>query len=406
MVGGVGTAIEYAVKMHEFPQDALADRLAARGELSVDRMDELAATIGGRHRGRDRRLGSIGRSGGGGRRPRREFEHDGPGAASDGTAGACADRRRSSARGRALRGSGPGGRGGSGPPRGSQSPHVRRAAAGPTFDCIEFNDRFRFGDVMGEIAFLAMDLERLGGPAWRGFLNAYLEESGDYEAVLLLDFYRAYRAWVRAKVMSFEDADHPERADEARALFALAARFGAPHRDARLVGYDRRDGDGQGTVARHAAARLGAIVVRTDAVRKRLAGRPLRERVAAAFGEGLTRRRCPAHVRRGSRLADELLRARWPVIVDGTFSHAEKRPEARALADRHRAPFGALWCDRRTRCSCRGSGTARRAARGLRWARGSAGAAPRPLRVAGGRAGRDPLSTPRAMSALSRAGGP
>ena len=49
VVGGAGSAIEYAVKMHEFPQDALADRLAARGELSVERMDELAATIAAFH---------------------------------------------------------------------------------------------------------------------------------------------------------------------------------------------------------------------------------------------------------------------------------------------------------------------------------------------------------------------
>ena len=60
------------------------------------------------------------------------------------------------------------------------------------FDCIEFNHRFRFGDVAGEIAFLAMDLERLGRPDLaQHFLNAYLDESGDYEAVPLLDFYRA-----------------------------------------------------------------------------------------------------------------------------------------------------------------------------------------------------------------------
>ena len=82
-----------------------------------------------------------------------------------------------------------------------------------------------------------MDLERLGRPdlAVR-FLNAYLEESGDYEAVPLLDFYRAYRAWVRGgNVLSFQVADHPDRATEARALFALAARFAAPARRPRLL---------------------------------------------------------------------------------------------------------------------------------------------------------------------------
>ncbi|MGH7400418.1 MAG: kinase, partial [Candidatus Rokuibacteriota bacterium] len=117
-----------------------------------------------------------------------------------------------------------------------QAQHVCCVEPVQIFDCIEFNHRFRFGDVAGEIAFLAMDLERLGRPdlAIR-FLNAYLEENGDYEAVPLLDFYRAYRAWVRAKVTAFQVAEHPERVGEARTLFELAGRFVAPHRRPRLV---------------------------------------------------------------------------------------------------------------------------------------------------------------------------
>ncbi len=228
-----------------------------------------------------------------------------------------------------------------------QAQHICCVEPVQIFDCIEFNHRFRFGDVAGEIAFLAMDLERLGRPdlAIR-FLNAYLEENGDYEAVPLLDFYRAYRAWVRAKVTAFQVADHPERAGEARALFELAGRFAAPHRRPRLVITTGVMGSGKSTAARHAAARLGAIVVRTDAVRKRLGGVPLRERVAPAFGEGLY---TPEMGRRtyveAARLADELLRAGWPVIVDGSFSHAAERAEARAVADRHGVPFAVLWCD-------------------------------------------------------------
>jgi len=228
-----------------------------------------------------------------------------------------------------------------------QAQHVCCVEPVQIFDCIEFNHRFRFGDVAGEIAFLAMDLERLGRPdlAIR-FLNAYLEENGDYEAAPLLDFYRAYRAWVRAKVTAFQVADHPERADEARALFELAGRFVAPRRRPRLVITTGVMGTGKSTAARLAAARLGAIVVRTDAVRKRLAGVPLRERVAPAFGEGLY---APEMGRRtygeAARLGDELLRAGWPVIVDGSFSHAAERAEARAVADRHGLPFAVLWCD-------------------------------------------------------------
>jgi aminoglycoside phosphotransferase family enzyme/predicted kinase len=228
-----------------------------------------------------------------------------------------------------------------------QAQHVCCVEPVQIFDCIEFNHRFRFGDVAGEIAFLAMDLERLGRPdlAIR-FLNAYLEENGDYEAVPLLDFYRSYRAWVRAKVTAFQVPNHPERADEARALFDLAGRFVARRRRPRLVITTGVMGTGKSTAARLAAARLGAIVVRTDVVRKRLAGVPPRERVAPAFAEGLY---APEMGRRtyveAARLAGELLGAGWPVIVDGSFSRVAERTAARALADRHSLPFAVLWCD-------------------------------------------------------------
>jgi len=91
------------------------------------------------------------------------------------------------------------------------------------------------------------------------FLNTYLEESGDYEAVLLFYFYRAYRAWVRAKVTAFQVADQPERAWEARTLFELAGRFVAPPR-ARIT--TRVIGHRQEHRRRHVAAPLGASVGR------------------------------------------------------------------------------------------------------------------------------------------------
>jgi uncharacterized protein len=212
------------------------------------------------------------------------------------------------------------------------------------FDCIEFNHRFRFGDVSSEIAFLAMDLERLGRPdlATR-FLNAYLDESGDYEAVPLLDFYRAYRAWVRAKVLSFQG---PEQVAGARARFELAGRFVRPHRHVRLMLTTGVMGSGKSTAARRAAARIRAIVVRTDAVRKRLAGVPLRERVDAGFGEGVYGAEMSQRTyREAGRLGTLLLRAGWPVILDGSFSRAAERDEARAVAARVGVPCAVLWCD-------------------------------------------------------------
>jgi aminoglycoside phosphotransferase family enzyme len=72
------------------------------------------------------------------------------------------------------------------------------------FDCIEFNERFRFGDVASDVAFLAMDLDFSGYPEFaRTFVHAYTEASGDATLAQVLPFYKVYRAYVRAKVTSF-----------------------------------------------------------------------------------------------------------------------------------------------------------------------------------------------------------
>jgi hypothetical protein len=228
-----------------------------------------------------------------------------------------------------------------------QAQHVCCTEPIQIFDCIEFNHRFRYGDVAGEIAFLAMDLDRLGRPdlAVR-FLNAYLEASGDYEAVPLLDFYRAYRAFVRGKVLSFQIDERPEAAAKARDRFALALRYTERRAPARLLITTGVIGSGKSSVAREVAARLGAIVVRTDALRKRLAGLALSERRQAGFGEGLY---SPEMARRtyaeAMALATRILDAGWPVILDGAFSSAAQRSQAREAAARTGVPFAVLWCD-------------------------------------------------------------
>lgn len=213
------------------------------------------------------------------------------------------------------------------------------------FDCIEFNHRFRFGDIAGEIAFLAMDLDRLGrADLATRFLNAYFEVSGDYEAVPLLDFYRAYRAYVRGKVLGFQVTDRPELLSEARDYFSLALRYSNP-KPRRLFITSGVMGSGKSTVAREVSLRIGAPVIRTDAVRKRLAGLTPAERALHGFGEGLY---TPQMGRRTYaetlRLAGEMLLG-GPVIIDGSFSLAEERNEARRLAERFGALFTLLWCD-------------------------------------------------------------
>lgn len=147
-------------------------------------------------------------------------------------------------------------------------------------------------------------------------------------------------------MLGLQIGERPGLVGEARALFSLACRYAESVRTPRLLITTGVMGTGKSTVARMVAARLGAVVIRTDAVRKRFSGLPLRERVENAFGEGLY---APEMGRRtyeeALRLAWELLAAGWPVIVDGSFSKAGERRDARDLAACMGVRFTALWCE-------------------------------------------------------------
>ena len=94
------------------------------------------------------------------------------------------------------------------------------------YDCIEFNDRFRYCDVASEIAFLAMDLDHHHRPDLSGaFVAAYVEMSRDDELGQLLDFYKCYRAYVRGKVESFKLDDPHISQGEKRGTVAVARRY-------------------------------------------------------------------------------------------------------------------------------------------------------------------------------------
>ena len=92
------------------------------------------------------------------------------------------------------------------------------------YDCIEFNDRFRYCDVASEVAFLAMDLDHYRrADLSRSFVTAYTSKSRDKELKELLNFYKGYRAYVRGKVESFK-LDDPHIPDEEKAVVLTVAK--------------------------------------------------------------------------------------------------------------------------------------------------------------------------------------
>jgi aminoglycoside phosphotransferase family enzyme len=94
------------------------------------------------------------------------------------------------------------------------------------FDCIEFNDRFRYCDVASEIAFLAMDLDYHHHPHLSSeFVDAYVSAAQDKELPRLVNFYKCYRAYVRGKVGSFKLADPLVPQEEKPGILAAARRY-------------------------------------------------------------------------------------------------------------------------------------------------------------------------------------
>jgi len=94
------------------------------------------------------------------------------------------------------------------------------------YDCIEFNDRFRYCDVASEVAFLAMDLDHYErADLSRSFVNAYVARSRDEELLRLLNFYKCYRAYVRGKVESFKLDDPYIPEEEKTGVLAIARNY-------------------------------------------------------------------------------------------------------------------------------------------------------------------------------------
>jgi aminoglycoside phosphotransferase family enzyme/predicted kinase len=200
-------------------------------------------------------------------------------------------------------------------------------------DCLEFDDALRYGDVLADLAFLAMDLERLGRPDLaQRFLDRYAAAARDPWPGSLADFYVAYRAIVRVKVACLRVADEPSAADVACNLLALAARHLARGR-VRMVLVGGPPATGKSTLARALGRRTGWPVLRSDEIRKDLAGMAPTTSAAARTDEGLYRREWSD--RTYAALLEEArrqLERGYSVILDASWPDDDRRSRAARVA--------------------------------------------------------------------------
>ena len=353
---GSGVAVEWLLEMHRFPQEALFDRLASAGKLDRALMVPLADAIASFHEAAKRRAdhgGKVGMSwviegnasgfaefGDTSLDPalctrliddsRRELERH----------GSLLDLRREFGFVRHCHG----------------DLHLRNIVlldGRPTlFDGVEFNDEISCIDVLYDLAFLLMDLWRRELPhhvntVW----NRYLMHANNLGATALLPLFLSCRAAVRAKTSATAATlqSDPRRRDEleqaARQYLAMAEDLLHPIAPT-LIAVGGLSGSGKSTLALSLApwvgAVPGAVVLRSDEIRKQLCGVAPVQRLGPT---GYTREASARVYRTMAERARVLVNAGHTVIVDAVFASLEDRQTIQRLADDAWIPFVGFWLD-------------------------------------------------------------
>ena len=216
------------------------------------------------------------------------------------------------------------------------------------FDCIEFNKNFRLMDTIAEIAFLTMDLADRGEPAQQ-VLNDYLEYSGDYAGLPLLQLYRTYFAMVRAKVSLMHepltrlDIKQTQAYRQFRGFVELALTY-TQEKPQFLALMHGVAGSGKSTVARHVAEHFGAIRLRSDVERKRLFGLLPDDSSDTIQNDIYTTQATAQTFEHLRALGRDIVHAGLPCIIDATFLKRATRRIFVELAQELDIPLLILEC--------------------------------------------------------------
>jgi aminoglycoside phosphotransferase family enzyme/predicted kinase len=221
------------------------------------------------------------------------------------------------------------------------------------FDCIEFNEDFRWIDIISDIAFLVMDFEAHDLPHYANrFLNLYLEYTGDYAGLKLLSFYKAYRAVVRAKIAllsrlspDISDAQKEQFMQQYEHYINQAESYSAlPNRFVLIM--NGVSGTGKSTIALRLVDRMGSIRIRSDVERKRLYGiaaneHPSQTEAVLIYNENATQKTYSIL----TTLCAEILDSGLSVIIDATNLRQWQRDVIQVVANERGVPVCIAFCE-------------------------------------------------------------
>jgi aminoglycoside phosphotransferase family enzyme/predicted kinase len=348
-VNAEGRAIEYAVKMIQFPDKDRLDRVADRGELVAMQVREVAKKIAEFHETvavADRKT-PFASSGSLRREVMDNFESLTGQVIPESAASLIEDIRSWSARSLVDLGAAFRARKQAGKVRECHGDmHLANMALlngqVTIFDALEFNENLRWVDVQSELAFLAMDLDyrRLPGLGWL-LVSTYLGMTGDYAGLRVFRHYKVYRAMVRTKVAALrwrQCADGtPEREQAVAELVShirLAHAYLKPSERTPLIITQGLSGSGKSRLCERLMPVLGAVCVRSDVERHRLArtGAIAAEDLYSADAINGTYEALAGHAR-------TIIDSGYPVIVDATFLEQHHRRRFLEIARELGVPF-------------------------------------------------------------------
>ncbi len=216
------------------------------------------------------------------------------------------------------------------------------------FDCIEFNEPFRFVDTMYDVAFAVMDLETRGRKDLANrFLNTYAEQTGDWTGLQVLPMYLSRQAYVRSKVTSFllddpgiSSEDKTAAAKTAGDYYRQAWEYTQTH-PGRLMMLSGLSGAGKSTLGKRMAQEVGGVHLRSDAVRKHLGGIPLLSKGdSSLYTPEMTAQTYQMVLELGVKLATQ----GFTVILDAKYDRQSLRAAVVNLAKDREIPLQIFHC--------------------------------------------------------------